>query len=439
VSIVNYHIAGGLDQEQIEKIHDTALRLLENVGGKVTNPKILAAMSSVQGAKRDGQILYLKADLIQILSGYAFKNLDFETGAFKPMDTDTCIETAKLVDCFHKYGVRGGTPGLPQDVPPQLRDITAFRIGCEYSRSADVTAVSSPIAGDYIYRMAKLTGIPFHFDVFVLSPLRIESETLDLVFDFAEKDYDFTIGINAMPMLGLSTPVFLPAAFVENVASILATLTILKSMNIDREIYIQFTVYPFDLKYGTIAYGTPEHILCYLMGAQINRYYGNKEITCKAFHTNSRFPDGHSVAQRASFASIAALNGARHFTYGGLLGIDTVFSAEQLLIDVEIISHLRELNNGVKFSGETLGYDILKEVGHNDDFLTHISTLMNCKKTFSSELFDNNPHTSSGPELKERVKQRLRAISSRYDFSPDSHVKKELNALYDAAKKQLGC
>jgi len=210
-------------------------------------------------------------------------------------------------------------------------------------------------------------------------------------------------------------------------------------MNIDHKLYIQFTVYPFDFKYGTIAYGTPEHILCYLMGAQINRYYGNKEITCKAFHTNSLFPDAHSIAQRASFAAIAALNGARHFTYGGLLGIDTVFSAEQLLIDVEIISSLRFLTRGVEFSNETLSYEILKEVGHSDDFLTHASTLMNCKNAFTSGLFDNKPHTSSGPELKERIKERLRSIRSRYDFSLDKHIKKELNALYDAAKKEMGC
>jgi len=309
MSVLNYHIAGGLEPQQLDRIHDTALQLLDDVGVKVSNPKILAAMRSVKGARLDGHKVFLKPELvneivqvfrqtnaeqggrslpgnfnIQILSGYAFNNLDIDTGVFHPMDTDTCIETAKLVDCFYKYGVRGGTPGLPQDVPPQLRDIAAFKIGCEFSRSADVTAVSSSVAGDVIYRMAKLSGSPFHFDVFVLSPLRIESETLDLIFDFVEKDYDFTIGINAMPMLGVSTPLFLPAGFVENVASILATLTILKTMNIDHKLYIQFTVYPFDFKYGTIAYGTPEHILCYLMGAQINRYYGNKEITCKAFH-----------------------------------------------------------------------------------------------------------------------------------------------------------
>src|SRR5690606_21571562 len=125
---------------------------------------------------------------------------------------------------------------------------------------------------------------------------------------------------------------------------------------------------------GTIAYGVPEHVLMYLLGAQVNRYYGADPYTCKPFHTNALFPDGHALAQRASFAAAATLAGARRFTFGGMLGIDKIFSAEQLLLDVEIVRHVMALAEGFTFDPDDLGFDAIREVGPGGSFITHHST-----------------------------------------------------------------
>ena len=59
-------------------------------------------------------------------------------------------------------------------------------------------------------------------------------------------------------------------------------------------------------------FSTPEHLLIYLLISQVNAFYtGVGGGFCQAFHTNALFPDAHAISQRASFAAVAALNGAR--------------------------------------------------------------------------------------------------------------------------------
>ncbi len=200
---VAYSVNGGLAETQLASLHAAALRVIEEVGVHVTHPALLRAAGAAPGARVSGSRVRLPAALvdehvrdyrkrraaaaaapgvytIEVLTGFAFQYLDPHTGALRPMDTATCIETARLVDALHAQGVRGGTPGLPQDVPPQLREILAFKIGCQHSRTAMHVGVSSAQSAKYVYEMGLAAGMPFHFPVFCLSPLRVEGETIDL-------------------------------------------------------------------------------------------------------------------------------------------------------------------------------------------------------------------------------------------------------------------
>ena len=461
---VRYHIAGGLAPEQLGQVHRAALRVVEEIGVEVTHPEMLQAIAGEAGVRVNGTRVRLNPELvdhvaadyrrkagvappepdrftIQILSGYAFQVLDALTDELRPMSTSDCIATAKLVDTLHEAGVMGGTPGLPQDVPVRLREILAYKIGCEYSRTCGRGDFTSVEAGDFIYRMAQAAGKPFALPVFVLSPLRIEGNSVAMALDYGRRRPPVPITVHGMPLLGVTTPFWLAGAFVEHVATVLAAVTCFRLMGLKDNVDFYFYVFPFGLKYGTTAYGTPDHILSYLVGTQINRYYGRWGWSCQAFHTNAIFPDAHSVAQRAAFAALAALNGARSFHFGGMLGIDKVFSAEQLLIDVEIVEYLRWLVRGVRFDEETLSFAALKEVGPGGTFIIHPATVANCRNTWASELFpDLSPEQwSAGPRymLKDRTRQRAKRLLEGYDFQLDPHVKRELDDLYEAATRQL--
>ena len=81
--------------------------------------------------------------------------------------------------------------------------------------------------------------------------------------------------------------------------------------------------------------------------------FGTKTMG-KCFHTNAVEPDPHASAGRGMYAALMATMGATDFGYGGMLAVDKVFSAEQLLIDIEIIRYLEHFMKGFEFSEETL-------------------------------------------------------------------------------------
>ncbi|MCX5770723.1 MAG: trimethylamine methyltransferase family protein [Candidatus Hydrogenedentes bacterium] len=459
---ITYEIQGGLSIEQLDEIHIAAIRVLSEVGVHVGLPELLERVSGQEGIKiNDSRVLIdpIVANRfidehreaygarnsqpqdfsIDILNGYGFQIFDIFTDELRPMSTEDCIQTAKIVDGLHDRHVRGGTPGLPQDVPLEWREVLAFKIGCEYSRTAGEVGITSLRAADAIYAMTEAMGRRFSLPVFVLDPLRIEGDSVEIALEFVRRGRHIRLGFSSMPLLGLTTPIYLAAAFAENIATVLGAYTLFKLIAPENEIMYRFDVYPFDMKFGTIAYGTPDHILMYLLGAQVNRYYGADALTCKPFHTNAVFPDAHAIAQRAAFATAAALAGGRRFTFGGMLGIDKIFSVEQLLYDIEIMNHVKHLVRGFDFDLSRCGFDIISGVGVNGQFATHPTTLENRDQAYYSDLFHNISPEQWSAGNKKTVKDKAREVAhdllANYDFSLDQDIRHDLDRIFQAFKK----
>ena len=186
-----YSVQGGLSPEQLDRMHRAGLRVLEEVGLDVEFPEILKAITGHPGVRISGQnvrfdpaaVDALVADYraqrakappssrdfsIDILSGYAFQVVDIETGAVRPMTTADCIQMGKLVDGLHDQGVKGGTPGMPQDVPVELQEVLAYKISCEQSRTSGHGGFTSLKVAETIERMAEVCGKEFCVPVLTL-------------------------------------------------------------------------------------------------------------------------------------------------------------------------------------------------------------------------------------------------------------------------------
>jgi len=247
------------------------------------------------------------------------------------------------------------------------------------------------------------------------------------------------LDITSMPLRGVSAPFHLPAAFVENIATMLATYAVFHLLG--DSLPFSINMYPFDLHRGMIAYGVPEHILCYLWSQQISAYYSGGLPICPAFLTNALFPNAHAQVQRGAFATVAALNGARCFGWGGSLGIDSVFSPEQLIIDVEITRYLKHLVRGVAVTPETLGVELIKEIGPGGSFMMHDSTLDNYGELWISELFANRAIAGDGKQaqtdLMDTAGRRVADALARYDYMIDPALDKELETIYRHAVAEI--
>jgi len=457
-----------LSDAEIESMHETALRVIEEVGIRVDNKRALNLLSRRDGVTiREHRVCieprlvegcvkehrrYLESmpdrmvnsdrvEIIKHVSGVNRFILDPNTDEIRPVTVKDLVELTKLVDALHSWGVRGAAPGVPQDVPPQLQAITAFWIGSKYSRCGGGTgATSRPLqAEEYLYEMYKIMEKPFSLPVYAVSPLSLKGEAFEIALHFVGRE-GVSFSVSSMPVMGMSAPISFPAAFVLAMAEVIGVFTIMNLIAESHRVTFSINAHPFDMTYGNIVFGSPEHNLCDLIQIEVNRYYGHKTISTRSIRSMAARPGVQAQAEKAASAIVGALAGSRSFSSAGLLALDEVFSAEQLIIDCEIVDYTTRFVEGFSFDIKDLDFDIIKEGVAKGNFITHRTTLKNLRKVYwTPKLFEHKMFRQREGEMttKENVQKIIKEKIAEYDFKLEEGKERRLDEIYKKACKFL--
>ena len=84
---------------------------------------------------------------------------------------------------------------------------------------------------------------------------------------------------------------------------------------------------------------------------------------------------------------LAALGGINMISGAGMLDFESCQSLEKMVIDNEIIAMVRRFLRGIDTSDESLGLEIIREVGHRGNFMVTQHTL----KHFQREVYQPSP------------------------------------------------
>jgi trimethylamine:corrinoid methyltransferase-like protein len=462
---VGYGVTGGLTEEQLGTLHERALEALTGVGMEVGNPGLLAFLSGRPGFRADGtRVRFARALLdecvaesralggppapapngsdwqVTVLSGYPTHVTDWQGDGVRPMTEPDVIELTKLVDVLHDEGVRGSTPGVPQDAPPEVRDIRCFRIGAEHCREGGVINVSSLDSAEWLYRMAEVLGHGRGLAVFVVSPLRAEGVTFDALYRF--RDSLHSVGVGSMPMMGLSAPVHVMGAFVISVASVWGAWAIARELTGKRYFGVECRIWPVSMRSGDVVYGTPEMVFSDLVSAQLRAFYGWRGMECDGFHSSANVADLQAAAQRGAYGMAVALAGRREFRFGGLLGVDLVFSPVQLLLDVELVRYYRHVTEGFPFGEDAFCMDAIANVGPTGSFLGDDSTVRAFREVFwESSRFASEPlgrwMANGARSFTDRAQEEIAALIARHDFHLPDDQAREIARIARAAEAEL--
>ena len=84
------------------------------------------------------------------------------------------------------------------------------------------------------------------------------------------------------------------------------------------------------------------------------------------------------------FSLLTTVNSGVDFVLhaAGILSGYTAFSYEKFILDDEMCSMMRKFAQGIKVTPETLAYDVIARVGHDDHFLEEEHTLERCRTEF---------------------------------------------------------
>ena len=462
MSHITYRMTGGLSQDEVRGMHEQALGLIERVGFRVPHEPTLRLLGDYAGVVVDGQRVRFRPELVQAAlaaqwypeklterefsintGAYEINIIDMESSVIRQATYQDLVDMTKLA---HSLGMHGSAPVKPMDLPPLLQELAHYKVSWEYSDLRpggifDANPMSSIKAAKYIWEMAQAAGKFLSLGLWIISPFMATTENLELLYHFRGKGLPYWVA--TMPVAGTTAPIHMAGAYIQSTAELLAGLTLIHLMG-DRKTPIYCSIidsiraYPFDMKYAAFVYGSPEDLLMTMIQAQLNAFYGIP-LVAKSLLTSSKWPDAHAAAERAAHTLAAALMGARVFTSAGLLSVDEVYSAEQLVIDYEIVQHVKRVCQGFDLNEETMAVQDIEEVALGvGNFLGHATTLDHFRQaTWDPSLF---VHSTLGqwqkkgrPELFQQARQIAKKRIAQHVYHIDADIQRELDKIYARA------
>jgi len=466
---VAYHLAGGLSSGQTAACRDMAKSILSQIGLRVDHDEILAFLGKQPGVRVQGnRVCYSEELFEQCLEQQRAQNADYVwqepdepdyvmrpaymcLNVYDPIDdrvtratTEDLVRAVKLCD---SYEMAGTAPVHPQNLPEPLRQVGTAKLCVENSRAVGKWIVAKNIDEiRCITAMSKLAGRkpPYVVLQITISPMKLNVEYLDIVWrlrgspDFAD---GITIGGGAIPMLGATGPLSLPAAWAQAAAEAIGAYITVKLIDPRVLSNLCFQVFPFDMRTVGITMGTPEGALARLTGKQIQQELFGRTLG-SSFASMGLPLDPQSTAEKMANLLVEALAGARVFYDAGLAPIDDMFCLEQVILDREIMLWIKRFMTGLEFEGDAqTALDAIREGIEEGQFFTQPWTLRHREFYWQPELFSyqNLSGWLAGPRkhLAERARGIVQSRLSSHEFALPSDVAAEIERVYRKAEQTL--
>ena len=407
-----------LTDEQVLRIHQAALAVLEQTGVQVEEPEALQlfrdAGASVTGnrvrlpvtlvenalgsapervllAGRDSRWdLELTATRVHIgTGGAALTVFDLETGEPRQALLQDVAELARLVDALdniHFYLI----PVYPTDMGKEEVDVRQF-----YAALANTTKhVQSGVYSvqgirDTIEICERIVGgaaalrerpIVSFITSWMVSPLLFATDVTTMLIEICRQG--MPVVLSSAPMAGSTAPATLAGMLAQLTAEQLSGVVLTQLVREGTPVIIGPIPATADMKTGRYLGGSAEFGLTNAAMAQIAHFY-RLPIYNSAGMTDAKTPDIQAGFEKGMSAVLAALAGSNfiHHAAGMLENMNSV-AAEQFVIDNEILGMALRVLRGVEVSDETLALEAIDRVGPGGHYLVDEHTLRHMRSEF---------------------------------------------------------
>jgi len=464
-----------LSEDDIAQIHETSMRVFEDVGFQVNSDKALTFFRDA-GAKVDGRIVRLPRELVMELvslapsdvtlygrnpehnitvggsrvyagtGGTALHIIDIASGERRQATLHDLKRIAKLVDSLeniHFFLL----PTYPHDVPAHDVDVNRFFAGLDNTSKHVMGGVYTQEGIERVIRMAetvagsadKLRQEPFiSMIICAISPLKIDRTYGDMLITIAETG--IPVALPAEPLCGATSPVTLAGNVVIQSVDSLAEVCLTQLVN-PGTLAIYGSVASIadlhDLKYLT---GAIEMGLLNTAGAQIAQFY-NLPFYATAGMSDAKTIDAQCGYESALSSLLCALGGANFIhDAAGLLDFALSASYEKYVVDNEIIGMVMRAVEGIKVDEDTLAFDLIKEVGPGGNFVSANHTRKHMRTEHYQPTLSDRDHLEEWQakgkrdtfaRARERVEQILAAPGYRLPDEVRQRIINEIPGIID--------
>jgi trimethylamine--corrinoid protein Co-methyltransferase len=454
-----------LNEQDVNKIHQTSLKILEEIGVKVELEEALQVFKK-HGAKIEGVIVRIPASLVEeglklvphkfLMAGQEEKNdliledkrvylgtggaaltiLDLGTGKARPGVLKDIGQLAKLVDALENvhFYLR---PCIPQDIPKEVMDINQFYASLSNTTKHVMAAAQSVQTARDVIEMAQMIAggkealvkrpIISFVTSWMISPLHFATETTRVLLEIIRNK--IPVALSSAPMAGSTSLVTLAGTLAQVHAEQLSGIVFTQLANPGSPVLYGAIPSMADLKTmgyvgGGIEFG--------LMNAAISQMAQSIQVPNynSAGLTESKLPDIQAGYEKAYSVCLCVLAGSNYIHHAaGMLESMRAVAYEQFVIDDEIIGMALRLLKGIQIDSETLGLEALREVGPSGNFLSSMHTIKFMRQEYFRQTLGDRQtretwENSGSLDGRERARRKAREILK-------THLPKGLDAKID--------
>jgi trimethylamine--corrinoid protein Co-methyltransferase len=257
-------------------------------------------------------------------------------------------------------------------------------IGFETSRSMVRQVfhmVEIAIGGSDVLRKNHYVGVAAS----PLSPLAYDSATCETIIEFAR--HNQPIFFSSAVMGGLSGPISPIGTAIQQNTEILAGIILTQLTNPGNPVVYSNSSTIAELRNGNFITGTPELMLVHIAGMQMSLDYYHLPTRAMCGMTDSKVIDYQAGYETMQSLLMDVLGGV-HMVFNCIGVLDSLMttSYEKVVIDLELLSRVMRIREGMDTSVKKQAMNVIQEIGHEAIHITHPDTLANFRKRWLPDL-----------------------------------------------------
>jgi trimethylamine--corrinoid protein Co-methyltransferase len=467
-----------LTPDQVKQVHTTALRVLEEVGLWLPHRQVLERLHDA-GAQVDfaAQAVRIPADLAEqnihkFPPGFTWHarnpvnslnmdgskthfsfpdsaiNLIDLQGRHRPGTAADGEDICRLCDALPEL-VIASTGVTPPEMPAGVLEAWHTKTMFTHCSKPVFGVCRSEAISHMILRMAEVVAdscelpenqLPLAIITNPVSPLYNTPDQLAGMLVYLP--LGLPISISPEVQAGATGPATLAGTLVQQTAEFLGHAILAQIIHPGTPVIYGTVSSVFDMRKMMLPYGAPEADLLGIATVQIARYYG---IPAR---TTGGSSDANALGMQAGVDSLMStllsiLAGSAFVLHGaGELENTLAVSYEKIIIDEEIIRMARRMAQGIQVTPETLGFEVIKEVGPQGDFLDTDHTYRHFRsEQFMPSLMVRDKYdlwqAAGGQRAEERARDQAHDLLASHQPEPlPDEALRELEAIYKAFTQQ---
>ena len=439
-----------LTQEQVERIHNAALEILEEVGLKVRYEPARDVFAK-HGCLVDGERVKFPRAVIEkyrrmIPSSFTFYARDPKFDKTIPRDSPVIVTASSAPDIIDPVTgqERRATSGDIARIAHLINELPAYDVFSISTLADDAPADQFTVSRLYpalkyclkpirvtttdhkdtlsIMKMAYMVAggeeaykeHPFltHHYCPTVSPLSMDNLSTENVMYFAGEG--LPVYPTIVPNAGLTSPMSMAGTLVQGNAEFLATAALMQMVKEGTPTIYATLATVADMRTGAYTSGGIECGMLHMAFAQIAHYY---DVPSGGYIglTNSKVNDAQAGYETGMSAMGGMVSGMDMFNIGGLIDALKTFDFAKAVIDDEVAQMMKRVKRGINFSEDELAVNLIKEIGPGGSYIVAKHTMSRMKtEVVMTKLADRDPRTiwekKGSTDIHARAMKRVKEI-----------------------------